>query len=108
MKKAVAIAIFVHLLIFVYPPTLSAQTKPDSLKYGKYGCTASKYRNGSYEYTPRGFFVISKDGKYTYSGFKTPSKGKFSVDKKGNLAFVGGYLDGGKSGSQRCDCCRGD
>jgi hypothetical protein len=97
MKTRSLLIALLALVICVYPSTLSAQAKPDSLKYGKYGCTASKYRNGAYEYIPRGFFVIKKDGTYTYSGFKTPSKGKFSVDKKGNLSFTGGYLDGGEA-----------
>jgi hypothetical protein len=45
----------------------------------------------------RGSFVITKDAKYTYFGFKTPSTGKFIIDKSGNLIFKGGYLDGGKA-----------
>ena len=69
----------------------------DKLVYGKYSCTASKYRNGSYEFIPRGSFTITKNGKYTYYGFKKPSSGTFLVDKKGNLIFKGGYLDGGKA-----------
>lgn len=79
------------------PLVTPAQDNVSKPKYGKNGCTASKYRNGSYEYTPRGTFVITKDGYYTYSGFKTPSKGKFVVDANGNLIFKGGYLDGGKA-----------
>lgn len=67
------------------------------LIYGKYSCTASKYRNGSYEFIPRGSFTISKNGKYTYHGFEKPSNGTFVVDDKGNLLFKGGYLDGGKA-----------
>lgn len=98
------------LFIFAGPLTMIAQSKTvnrttavvkksktDDLVYGKYGCTASKYRNGSYEYIPRGSFTISKDGKYTYLGFEKPSKGTFLVDDKGNLLFKGGYLDGGKA-----------
>jgi hypothetical protein len=65
--------------------------------YGKYGCTASKYRNGSVEYIPRGTFTISSNGKYTYYGFEKPSNGSFTVDKNGNLLFKGGYFDGGKA-----------
>jgi hypothetical protein len=65
--------------------------------YGKYGCTASKYVNGAYEFIPRGSFTISKDGKYVYNGFEKPSNGSFTVDKNGNLLFKGGYLDGGKA-----------
>lgn len=67
------------------------------LQYGKYGCTASQYRNGSYEYIPRGAFTITPKGQYTYYGFKKPSTGTFTVDKEGNLLFKGGYLDGGKA-----------
>lgn len=65
--------------------------------YGKYGCTASKYSNGSYEFIPRGSFVLEKSGKYTYNGFEKPSTGTFTADAKGNLFFKGGYLDGGKA-----------
>ncbi len=67
------------------------------LVLGKYGCTAAKYTNGSYEYIPRGAFVIASDGKYTYNGFQKPSRGTFTVDGKGNLAFKGGYLDKGQA-----------
>ena len=65
--------------------------------YGKYGCTASKYRNGGYEYIPRGFFTLEKGGRYTYNGFEKPSTGTFTVDEQGNLHFKGGYFDGGKA-----------
>jgi hypothetical protein len=75
--------------------TISTPSDSNTLKYGKYGCTATKYQNGSYEYLPRGSFAITKDGKYTYSGFKKPSTGTFVVDKKGNILFKGGYFDGG-------------
>ncbi len=85
------------ILILAFPLVMSAQGNPTNIKYGKYGCTASKYLNGSYEYMPRGSFLITKDGKYTYFGFKSPSTGKFSVDQNGNLIFKGGYLDGGKA-----------
>lgn len=79
------------------PLLAGAQKNQSKLKYGKYGCTASKYRNGSYEYTARGSFVITKDGQYTYLGLKKPSTGKFTVDKSGNLIFKNGYLNGGKA-----------
>ncbi|HXG82460.1 MAG TPA: hypothetical protein VNI84_00405, partial [Pyrinomonadaceae bacterium] len=65
--------------------------------FGKYGCTASKYRNGSYEYVPRGSFVIFADGKYTYNGFEEPSKGTFTVAETGAINFKGGYLNGGEA-----------
>ena len=102
--------IFSFLLILVLPLSMIAQSKTASrapvrvkkaitggLIYGKYTCTASKYRNGSYEFIPRGSFSISKNGKYTYFGFEKPSSGTFTVDAKGNLLFKGGYLDGGKA-----------
>lgn len=95
--KSLLTAIIIYLVVFTLPITILAQAKPAALKYGKYGCTASKYINGSYEYIPRGFFVITSDGKYVYSGFKTPSTGKFTIDEKGNLLFKAGYLDGGKA-----------
>lgn len=69
----------------------------NSMAYGKYSCTASKYVNGSYEFIPRGSFTINKNGKYVYYGFEKPSSGTFIVDKQGNLLFKGGYFDGGKA-----------
>lgn len=75
----------------------AAQAAAGKLVHGKYGCTASKYRGGSYEYIPRGFFTVTKDGKYAYEGFEKPSKGSFTVSAQGNLAFKGGYLDGGQA-----------
>jgi hypothetical protein len=96
-NKMILTAIIAQILIVALPLAMNAQEKSTALKYGKYGCTASKYRNGSYEYTPRGSFVITKDGTYTYSGFQKPSTGKFIVDKSGNLLFKGGYLNGGKA-----------
>ena len=75
--------------------TVSSQT--NNVVYGKYGCTASKYRNGSYEYIPRGFFTLKQNGEYSYQGFEKPSTGKFTVDAQGNLHFKGGYFDGGKA-----------
>lgn len=74
-----------------------AQNTGMALKYGKYTCTASKYSNGFYEYIPRGSFVLNKNGTYTYLGLEKPSQGKFTVDKKGNILFTGGYLDKGKA-----------
>ncbi len=65
--------------------------------YGKYGCTASSYKNGSVEYSPKGFFTITSDGTYTYEGFEKPRTGTFTEDKDGNLFFKDGYFDGGKA-----------
>lgn len=91
-------AILVAVLILLSAvPSLSQNAAPAKLKYGKYSCTASKYRNGSFEFIPRGSFVITAGGKYTYYGFEKPSAGTYSVDKQGNLHFKGGYLDGGKA-----------
>jgi hypothetical protein len=94
MKKQFALTI---TLIFCLVLFTRAQKDPTPIKYGKYSCTASKYRNGSYEYIPRGSFTIAKNGTYTYLGFKKPSQGKFSIDKNGNLLFKGGYFDKGKA-----------
>jgi hypothetical protein len=96
-NKMILTVIIAQILIVALPLAMNAQEKSTALKYGKYGCTASKYRNGSYEYILRGSFLITKDGKYTYSGFQKPSTGKFIVDKSGNLLFKGGYLNGGKA-----------
>lgn len=84
------------ILLLSVSRTSIAQNK-NLPKYGKYNCTASKYVNGYYEYTPRGSFVIAKNGTYAYNGFKKPSKGTFKVDAKGNLEFTEGYLAKGKA-----------
>ncbi|RYZ47781.1 MAG: hypothetical protein EOO14_23060 [Chitinophagaceae bacterium] len=65
--------------------------------YGKYSCTATKYQNGSYEFIPRGSFLLEKNGSYKYNGFEKPSMGTFTVNEKGDLFFKGGYFDGGKA-----------
>lgn len=101
MKHNSALVLLTAFLL-AFPLAMLAQNKTNNkisatLIYGKYGCTASKYRNGEVEYTPRGFFTISKNGQYTYYGFKQPSSGTFTVDKSGNLFFKGGYFDGGKA-----------
>ncbi|HEY1025548.1 MAG TPA: hypothetical protein VGE26_10315 [Sphingobacteriaceae bacterium] len=98
MKTITTNAFFLILtILFWASPSMSQNTVPAKLKYGKYSCTASKYRNGSFEFIPRGSFVITSAGKYTYYGFEKPSTGTFNVDKQGNLLFKGGYLDGGKA-----------
>lgn len=67
------------------------------LKYGKYGCTASKYVNGSYEYLPKGSFVLMPNGNYTYNGFEKPITGKYKTDASGVIAFSSGYFKGGEA-----------
>lgn len=76
-----------------------AANLPDSLipKFGKYGCTSTKYAGGFYEYTPRGTFEITKDGHYTYYGLDKPSEGTYTVNEKGDLLFSSGYFDNGKA-----------
>lgn len=88
---------FLAIALIVFSWSGKAQNTAAAVKYGKYGCTASKYTGGSYEYTPKGSFTLKKDGTYTYEGFQKPSKGIFTVDAKGNLVFKGGYFDGGKA-----------
>lgn len=85
------------LVSFLFISCISFAQNKNLPKYGKYNCTASKYVNGSYEFIPRGSFVIAKNGTYTYNGFKQPSKGTFKVDTKGNLLFKAGYLNNGKA-----------
>jgi hypothetical protein len=94
MRKILTLVCCCLLLLVI---GVNAQTKPAPLKYGKYGCTVSKYVGGSYQYTPKGSFTIQKDGTYFYEGFNQKSKGSFKVDKEGNLLFTGGYFDGGKA-----------
>ncbi len=79
------------------PKRKNAVTAPTvgSLVFGKYGCTASTYAGTAVEYQPRGFFTLSKNHTYTYSGFRKPSAGSFRVDSHGNLVFQGGYFGGG-------------
>ncbi|GAB3868983.1 hypothetical protein GCM10028824_15200 [Hymenobacter segetis] len=98
MKKGFLITAVSCALLALTSVELLAQAAPKAkLKYGKYSCTASKYRGVVTEYIPRGSFTISTDGTYFYSGFEKPSKGKFIVDKDGNLLFTGGYFDKGKA-----------
>lgn len=94
LKHSKKIPILCTLLFFA---TMASAQNKDTLapRYGKYGCTASSYRGGSVTYSPKGFFVIEQNGKYTYNGFEKPSAGRFNVDKKGNLLFSGGYFDKG-------------
>ena len=66
-----------------------------TVKYGKYGCTASKYVNGFYEYLPKGSFTLAKNGSYAYYGFEKPSNGTYKVDANGVISFKGGYFNGG-------------
>lgn len=78
-------------------PKKETQAVSATIKYGKYGCTASKYRNGFYENLPKGSFVLSKNGAYAYYGFEKPSTGTFTVDSKGIISFKGGYFNGGQA-----------
>jgi hypothetical protein len=67
---------------------------------GKYACTASSYngRTGTYEFTPKGAFVLAADGAYQYLGFAQPSPGRYAVDAAaGTVTFAGGHLDGGEA-----------
>jgi hypothetical protein len=93
-KRTVIIAC---ICIFILLGSLFAQKLDATIKHGKYGCTASKYVNGSYEYIPRGSFILNKNGTYSYLGFEKPSNGKFVVEQNGDLSFIGGYLDKGKA-----------
>ena len=81
------------------PSSFMAANLPDSLKpkFGKYGCTSTKFNGLTYEYTPRGSFEITNDGHYTYNGFEKVSSGDYTVDEQGNLLFTSGYFDGGRA-----------
>ncbi|RTQ49977.1 hypothetical protein EJV47_10045 [Hymenobacter gummosus] len=68
-----------------------------ALKYGKYGCSASRYVSGQYEYSPKGSFVLARNGTYAYYGFDKPSTGKFTVAASGVISFSGGYFNGGEA-----------
>jgi hypothetical protein len=71
----------------------------NKLVYGKYGClsTTGSVARGTYQIHPRGSFVITAAGKYTYYGYEKPSPGTFTVDDKGLLHFKGGVFDGGEA-----------
>ena len=105
MKLIRQLSLFAGIILpaTFFSPAIAQKAKPTSVQtnagpvYGKYNCTASTYRNGSYEYIPRGSFTITKNGKYVYNGFEQPSAGTFTVDKVGSLFFKGGYLNGGKA-----------
>lgn len=59
MKKHLlflAVSFFVSLVLYAQMPTAKV------VQYGKYGCTASTYKNGYYEYLPKGSFVLGKGG----------------------------------------------
>lgn len=94
MKKyLLALLLFIACTILI--AANSIQTP--SVKYGKYSCTASKYRNGSYEFVGRGSITLAPNKNYSYSGFEKPSSGSFTIDKSGTLFFKGGFLNGGKA-----------
>jgi hypothetical protein len=102
MRSKSFISLLILFCICSLPVFALAQSKKAvvaiaPLVYGKYGCTSSSYSGGFVQYTPKGSFVIEKNGKYTYYGFEKPSTGTFTVDKQGNLLFKGGYFDGGKA-----------
>ncbi|RZK50106.1 MAG: hypothetical protein EOO99_02655 [Pedobacter sp.] len=92
-----AILLIAMLCVICFAPFLKAQDTKWPIKFGKYSCSASKYRNGSYEFIPRGSIVLKADGSYTYLGFEKPSVGKFKINKEGNIDFIGGYLDKGNA-----------
>lgn len=93
-KLLITVCICISFLLL---GSVFAQKKDASIKYGKYGCTASKYVNGAYEFIPRGSFILNKNGTYSYLGFEKPSTGKYVIDNSGDLSFIGGYLDKGKA-----------
>lgn len=95
--KTVVLLITLASIVFSAVFAANAVFADGKLVYGKYGCTASKYKNGSYEYVPRGLFVIAENGKYSYNGFEKQSSGTFTVSENGAINFKSGYLDGGEA-----------
>lgn len=75
----------------------SKNTFNAGIQYGKYGCTASKYSNGSYTYLPKGSFTLNKNGSYTYHGFEKPITGNFKVESSGIITFTSGYFKDGQA-----------
>ena len=89
-----------YYVFLLLPFTLIAQYKKNvvtDFDFGKYECTETVYRNGSYEFISKGTFDLTKDGKYAYYGSESPVSGNYTVDKKGNLVFVDGFFAGGKA-----------
>lgn len=88
--------IIIVLLTYAFTGA-NIQTKDWPLKFGKYSCTASKFKNGSFDFIARGSVILTKDKKYSYLGFEKPSNGTYITDNSGNLLFKGGYLNGGQA-----------
>jgi hypothetical protein len=77
------IAAFTFFIAMITFQPAQSQQKVSGLKYGKYGCTASKYVGGYYQYTGKGSFTLLKSGTYTYSGLKNLVRAAFRLTKKG-------------------------
>ena len=91
-------------MLCVLQATATAQSSVKGLAagkwmYGKYGCTSSSgsVSNGTYSIQPRGSYVITANGQYTYHGYEKPSSGTFTVDAKGVLHFKDGAFNGGEA-----------
>lgn len=94
-KASSSVESIVYTLPVSFTELKTGEKAAFKVSFGKYGCTATKYRNGSYEYISRGSFTLNKDGKYNYNAAEKSSSGTFTIDKKGNLHFKGGYFNGG-------------
>jgi|SRR5690606_29922553 len=89
-----------YSIFLILPFTLLAQFKKNfvtDFEFAKYECTATVYRNGTYEFISKGTFALTNDGKYAYYGDETPVSGNYTVDKQGSLVFIDGYFAGGKA-----------
>lgn len=65
---------------------------------GRYGCLETRYRvsSATFEFEPRGFLVLARDGAYEYTG--TRSRGHWRWDAAaGAVRFAGGRLDGARA-----------
>lgn len=88
----------------VLPSTGRAQVpaqgaNSSQITYGKYGCTSTSgsAAQGTYSIQPRGSYVITANGRYTYHGYEKPSSGSFTLNAQGVIHFKDGAFNGGEA-----------